>query len=535
MAAVDDAYDDGRKRGWRIHDGNDPAAPARHECDVVIVGSGAGGGVSAEMLAKAGLAVVIVEAGPLRSSQHFKMDEWEAYQNLYQNGAARQTADGAVNILQGRCVGGGTTVNWMASFRPPEPVLRYWEQNFGVKGLSPEELTGWLAEVETRMSVEPWTFPPNANNALLAKGGAARGVKFEVIARNQTGCADLGYCGMGCPLNAKQSMLVTTIPEALNRGATLLVNTSALRLTHDKGRVENLACTSSSGRPIEVRARHFVLAAGAIGSPALLLRSQAPDPNGRLGKRTFLHPTVVSAALFKERVDPYRGAPQSLYSDHYVRPPAAGDAISFKIEAAPLHPTIFAGGIGGDAEAHRNRMRGFAHTQIAIGLLRDGFHAEAAGGSVQLDADGDGVLHYPLTGYVLEGARQALIAMADLQFAAGAECVFPGHELALEGYGRWDEAKAGLASIPFETHRVNFNSAHVMGGCGMADAPERGVTDAGGRHFQLENVSIHDASLFPTGLGTNPQITIFSLAARASAALAARLTNKPAPRLAEAA
>jgi choline dehydrogenase-like flavoprotein len=265
------------------------------------------------------------------------------------------------------------------------------------------------------------------------------------------------------------------------------------------------------------------------------LRSRAPDPHGRLGKRTFLHPTVVSAALFKERVDPYRGAPQSLYTDHYIRPPADGGAVSFKIEAAPLHPTIFAGGIGGGAEAHRQRMLDFAHTQIAIGLLRDGFHGEAMGGSVELDADGDGVLHYPLTGYLLEGARQAFLAMADIQFAAGATRVFPAHEFAFEGYATWDDAKAGLMALPFETHRVNFNSAHVMGGCGMADGPERGVANASGQHFQLGNVSIHDASLFPTGLGVNPQITIFTLAARASAALAAELTKKPAPRLMEAA
>ena len=526
-----DPYDAGRAKGWRITDANASDAPTRHDCDAVIIGSGAGGGITAEMLAKAGLSVAIVEAGPLRSSKHFKMLEWDAFRELYQDGAARQTGDGSITILQGRGVGGTTTINWMASFRPHAGVLGVWRDRFGLTDFTDAEMAPWFGEVERRLHIAPWGQEPNLNNSLLAKGGAAIGVKFETIARNQRDCHNLGYCGMGCPTNAKQSMLVTTIPAALDHGAVLFENLSALRLQHDQKRVTHLVCRSSQGREIAVHARYFVLAGGAIGSPALLLRSAAPDPHKRCGARTFLHPTITSAAVYEQRVEAYQGAPQSLYSDHFIKPPEQAGPISFKLEVAPLHPMLLAGGIWGDAESHRVRMQAFPHMQIAIALLRDGFHHDAPGGTVRLGADGNGVLDYPLTSYIFEGAKRAALAMAEIQFAAGARTVYPAHEHASQGFTTWADAKSAIAALTYERYRVPVLSAHVMGGCGMAASPEHGVVDGAGRHFQLENVSVHDGSVFPTGLGTNPQETIFGLSARASSTLATQLTGKAAPRL----
>jgi len=148
------------------------------------------------------------------------MREREAYPQLYQESAARQTADKSITILQGRCVGGGTTVNWTSSFRTPARTLNHWRDAHGLKRTAAADLEPWFARMEERLGIAPWAVAPNENNDVLRRGCAKLGYSHGVIARNVKGCANLGYCGMGCPTNAKQSMLVTTIPAALARGVT---------------------------------------------------------------------------------------------------------------------------------------------------------------------------------------------------------------------------------------------------------------------------------------------------------------------------
>ena len=246
-----------------------------------------------------------LEEGPLRSSSDFRMREAEAYPELYQESAARRTRDKAIGILQGRCVGGGTTVNWTSSFRTPASTLAHWQRAFGLDGYDEAALAPWFDAMEARLGIAPWTVAPNANNAALARGAAKLGVSSDAIRRNVRGCWNLGYCGMGCPTNAKQSMLVTTIPASLDKGGELLFLARANRLLHDGGKVSGLEClamdarcVAPTGRKITVKARHYVLAGGGINSPAVLLRSKAPDPNGRVGQRTFLHVVNFSAAQF---------------------------------------------------------------------------------------------------------------------------------------------------------------------------------------------------------------------------------------------
>ena len=225
-----DPFREGLASGWKHVDASELAADRTFDADVVIVGSGAGGGVTAELLAAAGLEVVIVEEGPLRTSSDFRMRESEAYPDLYQDSASRQTADKAIKILQGRCVGGSTTVNWTSSFRTPPATLQWWQTAHGLKNLSVEAMAPWFAAMEQRLHVGLWPLPPNENNAVLARGAAKLGIPVAVIPRNVKMCWNLGYCGMGCPTNAKQSMLVTTIPAALTRGATLISRLRAEKL-----------------------------------------------------------------------------------------------------------------------------------------------------------------------------------------------------------------------------------------------------------------------------------------------------------------
>ncbi len=534
MSSLNDPIRDGLKRGWRVLGGPHGPVPQRLTCDVAIIGSGAGAGITAELLTKVGLSVIIIEEGPLKSSSDFNQKESEAYPSLYQESAARKTQDKAINILQGRCVGGSTTVNWTSSFRTPVDTLKYWQERFGLAEYTNDALAPYFHQAETRLSIGPWLTPPNENNDLLRRGAAKLGIPAAAIARNVKGCWNLGSCGMGCPTNAKQSMLVTTIPAALDLGATLLVETRAVKFELANGKVTSVQCsTSKEGQvpannqqfAIQIIAKHFVLSAGAINSAALLLRSEAPDPHGRLGIRTFLHPSVLSVAAMPDKVEAWRGAPQTIYTDHFLGTQPIDGPLGYKLEAPPLHPLIFATTAPGIGEQQAAMLRKFPSTHVLIALLRDGFHDQAAGGKVGLRGDGSPTLDYPLTDFVMDGTRRALRSMVEIQFAAGAQEVMPGHEMA-KSYATWSQARDALDTLPMKPLLTKVVSAHVMGGCGLSGTEKLGVTRPDGQHWQIENLSIHDGSLFPTSIGANPQLSIYGVVNRLAQGLAKRLTAK---------
>jgi choline dehydrogenase-like flavoprotein len=522
----------GLARGWKVIDAASLERDRELEFDVVVAGSGAGGGVTAEILAQAGLDVAIVEEGPLASSSEFRMREREAYPRLYQESAGRQTKDKAITILQGRCVGGSTTVNWTSSFRTPESTLRHWREAHGLASASAPGLDPWFQRMEERLGIAPWTVAPNENNDVLRRGCEKLGIASGVIARNVKGCANLGYCGMGCPIDAKLSMLVTTIPAALDRGATLVhrARVTRLALAGDRVRACEVHGVASSGAEpsahmLRLRARHVVLAAGAIGSPAILLRSHAPDPHLTLGRRTFLHPAVVSAAVMPQPVNGFHGAPQSIYSDHFLAGAAPDGPVGFKLESGPMHPILVGITLPGFGAEHARWMSRLPHVQVVIALLRDGFHPQSPGGRVVLRGDGSPLLDYPISDYLWEGVRRAYLAMAQIQFAAGAEEVLPVHEAAVASRS-WREARPQIEALPMRALAARVMSAHVMGGCAMGADPRRSVVSEAGRHHQLANLSVHDAAIFPTSLGTNPQLSIYAQAARLSEALAADLRRR---------
>ena len=523
---INDPIREGLAKGWLHIDASQLGQDAVLEADVCIIGTGAGGGIAADVLSDTGLKVVMIEEGMLRSSTDFRMLESEAYPTLYQESASRKTADKAINILQGRTVGGSTTVNWTTSFRTPPDTLKFWRERFGLTELTDEHMAGWFKLAEKLTKITDWAVPPNENNAVLERGGNKLGIKVERIRRNVKGCYNLGYCGMGCPTNAKQSMLVTTIPAALSRGAVLVSRARAEKLMFTQGRVSSVDCVAMQGTGYElgnvrvrVTAKHFIVAGGAINSPALLMRSKTPDPYGRLGRRTFLHPSLVSGADMGNKVEGWQGAPQTTYSDHYLRTQAIDGPMGFKLEVPPVHPVLYAITVNGMSEHHRARIANMPNTQVTIALCRDGFHADSEGGAVKLLGDGSPQLDYKMNEYFFDAAKRALLAMAEIQFAAGAKEVFPLDER-VSGYRTWAEAKAGLAALALKPLSTRVVSAHVMGGCTMAKDEKEGVVNVYGRHHQVENLSVMDGSVFPTSIGANPQLSVYGLAWRNAARLA---------------
>jgi choline dehydrogenase-like flavoprotein len=538
MSSFPDPIAQGLARGWKVFDGTDVQSPSTLEADVVIIGSGAGGGISAEMLAIAGLRVIIIEEGPLKSSRDFNMRESEAYPLLYQESAGRKTKDKAINILQGRTVGGSTTVNWTSSFRTPGPTLAVWREQFGLKQFTDDAMAPWFSMAEKRLSIGPWLAPPNENNDLLRRGAAKLGIPAAAILRNVKGCFNLGYCGVGCPTNAKQAMLVTTIPAALDRHATLLTRARAQRFVFSSGkaagekRIESLVVhylgadgLYPNGKQCSIKAKHYVLAGGAINSPGLLLRSEAPDPAKVLGKRTFLHPTLISSALMPQHVNGFEGAPQTIYTDHFLDIHPIDGPMGYKLEAPPIHPVLFASTLMGFGREHAEQMKMFQNTHALLALMRDGFHPDSPGGQVGIDSAGAPVLDYALNGFLFEAARRALTNMAEIQFSAGAKTVYPVHEKST-GYQDFASAKAAIASFEMAPFLLRVVSAHVMGGCAMATEPNKGVVAADGLHFQIPNLSIHDGSIFPTSIGANPQLSVYGQVVRLTHGLVQRLTGK---------
>jgi choline dehydrogenase-like flavoprotein len=278
-------------------------------------------------------------------------------------------------------------------------------------------------------------------------------------------------------------------------------------------------------------AKHTVLAGGAIQSPAVLMRSQAPDPHRLLGGRTFLHPVVLSTGLFAEPIEGWAGAPQTVYSDHFLDTLPPDGPIGFKLEAGPLHPVIFSSTITGIGAAHAAAMAAFPRTQALLALMRDGFHPQSPGGQVHLRGDGTPELDYPLNDYFFDGARRAFLAMAEIQLAAGAREVGLGHEGATP-CKTMDDVRRMVAGLPFKPLLTRVVSAHVMGGCRLGGSDTTGVVRPDGVHWQIENLSVHDGSVFPTSIGANPQLSIYGITARLATDLAQRLGAR-APTFAE--
>ncbi len=522
--------------GWRVFHAGELKENTVLECDVVIVGTGAGGGTAAEILTQAGLQVVMLEEGPLRSSNDFKMREVEAFRDLYQEGAARTTGDGSVTVLQGRAVGGSTTVNWTSSFRTPPLTLKHWRDVHGVKGISDAEMAPWFDRAEKRQQVGPWTVPPNENNDIIRQGCEKLGWSWHSIPRNVSGCWNLGMCGVGCPTNAKQSMLVTTIPSALNAGATLYHRARVRELIMDGDKVRGVLVDGMpevglqpTGKILMVRARHVVLAGGAINTPAILLRSKVPNPHDQIGVRTMIHPVNASFAQFDRKVEGWGGAPQSVYSDHFQWKDGATGPMGFKIEVIPMQPGFVAGLLGNHGLEHARDMQALGHLNGMIALLRDGFTDDSPGGRTSIRKDGSAVLDYDVSPSLADGLRRSFLTMAEIQFAAGARSVRP-FQLAGGTFTTMAAAKAAINGFAIEKFRTGIGSAHLMGGCAMGEDAKTSVVNSRGEFHGLANLSVLDGSIFPTSIGANPQLSIYGLVAKLATGLAEHLLPTGAPK-----
>ncbi|MFZ5438401.1 MAG: GMC family oxidoreductase N-terminal domain-containing protein [Myxococcota bacterium] len=512
----------------RIYTGDELTKDLTLECDVCVIGSGAGGAWTAHELVKQGKRVVMLEEGGYHTRREFDMTEARAFPNLYQELGNRGTDDLSITMLQGRSVGGGTTVNWCSSFRTPQRILDVWRDRFGVDTLTTEALTPHWEAIERRLHVAEWPLSAiNANNKVLWDGLGKLGYERALIRRNVNNCLNLGYCGMGCPVDAKQSMLATVLPDAVEKGLELYANVSARqlewsgrRVTAVKAEVLDPVKNRPTGVRVVVKPKLTVVSGGAINSPGLLLRSGL-DADGRVGARTWVHPVVSMLAEMPYEVRAFSGAPQSVSSHHFIE--RGEGKIGFFLEVPPLHPmlaSIAATGTGAEVQDLLTRLP-FINSMLAITV--DGLLPEETGATVRLK---DGAMSKYSISYDFlpahwEAFRTACKEMAKLQFAAGAKRVASLHlkSLVIDRVEDIDK----LDDMPWEPVRMRVLTAHQMGGCQMGKDPRTSVVDPHLKFHTMDNLFVVDGSVLPTSLGVNPQETIFGIARWAAGHLGAAL------------
>ncbi len=513
----------------RIITGDEITQDVSVSCDVCVIGSGSGGAWVAHELVKAGKTVILLEEGGYHTRREFDMTEARAFPSLYQEMGNRATEDLSITILQGRSVGGGTTVNWCSSFRTPERILKLWADRYGIETLTLDALNPHWDHIEKRLHIAEWPLEQiNANNKVLWDGLGALGYERNLIRRNVNGCQNTGYCGMGCPIDAKQSMLVTVLPDAVEKGLTVYANVSARALdwngrTISSVHAEVLHPTTNkpTGVKVNVKAKLTVVSGGAINTPGLLLRSGL-DSEGRVGQRTWFHPVAVMMGLFDNPVNAFAGAPQSVYSHHFAQ--RGADKVGYFLEVPPIQPmlaSIVASGTGAQAQSFLSRL---PYINAMLALQIDGLMPEEEGATVRLK---DGAFNRYAINYKFlpahwEAARESCKEMAKIQFAAGAKQVLSLHLDPVVMNGPEEINKLDAAT--WDKVRVKLFTAHQMGGCAMGKDPASSVVDPYLRYHAMDNLFVVDGSVLPTSLGVNPQETIFGIARWAAGHIAQAVT-----------
>ncbi|XWX04151.1 GMC family oxidoreductase [Aggregatilineales bacterium SYSU G02658] len=479
--------------------------------DVLVIGSGAGGGVAAAELAAAGFDVLIVEKGDYYPDAELTGDEVKSTQTLFDKRGALSTKDTTMMILAGSTLGGGTTVNWSGSLRTPENVLQEWARDYGFEGAVTPEYQASMDAVSRRVNVNTDECALNPNTALLVKGAEALSYPVEVIPRNVKGCEDCGYCGYGCSFGAKQGTLRTFLPDAVAHGARIVVRAEVRHITHEHGTatgaVLDVTDRQGSTHRVTVKAKAVVMAAGTINTPAILRRSGLTHHN--IGAHVHLHPTTVIFSIFDEPVRTWQGASLTRVVKSFNNQDGKGYGVV--IETAPAHPGLTAAVMPWRSAAdHKRLVAQMEHVGNLIIINRD-FH----GGRVSIDRHGQPVVEYQLHPYDRAHLQKGVLEAIKIHHAAGARQIFSPHNDATSyqaGNGRLEDFLQRVEAKGLKPNDFALLCAHQMSSCRIAASPQLGATRPDGQLWELKNCFVVDGSALPTATGVNPMLSILTLA-----------------------
>ncbi|HUH12905.1 MAG TPA: GMC family oxidoreductase [Longimicrobiales bacterium] len=481
--------------------------------DVVVIGSGAGGGTVALALAplvEAGQRVLVIEKGPRLRDAEFTGGELEMAEALYHDAGGFLTADGSMTLAFGEAYGGSTVVYTGTSLVAPERVIRGWD----VPGLSHDDLA---TRSRRHMEANNVHLLPdeelNENNRLFVKGARAAGYEPRQFPLNVKGCRGASLCNLGCPNAAKQGTNQVQLPAAERRGVEVVTRAEALRIEERAVRVRvSERPAGAKGEPPEwapgdyrVRAGTVVVAAGAVGSPALLLRSGFQRRLPRLGEAFTCHPAHILVGEHPAAITNDVGHPKSFYVDR-----AAEER--YVLETCMYFPFTTAKNMTGFGAEHSAFLRAFPRLQMILVLACD---RAVAGNRVAVDRRGRPVVHYRFTDEVIDALVAGTRASACIFFGAGAERVHaPSADPPLLMRHEEDRLERRVHRRNFQRGTVTVSAAHLMGGCAMGGSALDSVTDAWGRVHGAPWLRVADASLFPDALEINPYVTIMGLADR---------------------
>lgn len=489
-------------------------------CDVVIVGSGPGGGCSAAVLAQAGLNVVVVEKGGYYTERDFTHEEADAAKMyLYRMNLA--TADLGVQILAGSVVGGGSLVNYATSFKTPPHVLKEWAEISGVDVFVSGEIEEHLEVVAQRNNVNTDNSAAGKRDELMEEGLKRLGWHVDALPRGVDGCTQderCGFCGFGCRPGAKRSSMKTWLVDAERAGARIIADTDIRRVRISSGRATGVEGISRGHRVVINASKAVIVAAGAIESPALLLRSGL---HGQVGRNLRLHPSTAAWGIFDDDVRIWEGTLQSRYSSEFQRWDGGYGPI---LETVPVHPGTGASAVPWlSAADHAKRMSEFANVSFVAPLLRD----ESAG-RVRINKDGSPKVSQTLNANDQRRTVQGVINAAKVLEAAGAKEIYTLHRDPIvyrpsdnDSHDEWAER---VRQRGYGKGQTTLFSFHQMGSARMGIDPGRSAVDATCQSHEVKDLYVIDGSVFPTASGVNPMLSIYGIAHYAATRLAAKLS-----------
>jgi long-chain-alcohol oxidase len=489
------------------------------DCDVVIVGSGAGGGAAAGVLADAGLDVIVIESGGYWDDEDFDGSEFTALTSYYM-GAPSATHDQSVGLIAGSCLGGGTVVNYTTSFRTPDEVRAEWA-GLGVPAFTSEEYTASLDAVCDRLGVNREHNDPSTRDQKLHEGCVKLGWHIDAMPRGVRRCAqgrECGYCGLGCRVGGKQSVVKTWLSDAHERGTRFVVRTKVQRVIVDGSRARGVIGHTAEGHRVTVNARAVIASCGAIHTPALLRRSGLKNEN--IGQHLRLHPAAAVFGVYDEELKPWEGVMQALYSDQFRD---LHDGYGLKFETAAQHPHLLVPfGPWRSAAQHLELVSAISHTTPIGVLLRD-----RDGGEVRVGRDGEPVVRYKLSSFDAGHLRTGIDGAAQVHEAAGARRIYSSHAKWVSydpgQKGSREQFMSDADAAGYGSGQCVLNSFHIMGSARMGGSPSMSACDPTGQTWDVRDLYVLDGSSFPTASGVNPQISIQAIAHMSARGLAASL------------
>lgn len=486
--------------------------------DVVIIGSGAGGGVAALELAdlvRQGRRVLVVEQGARLADDEFTGDELGMAAALYADGGGFLTADGTMTLAFGQAYGGSTVVYTGVSLIAPRRVIERWN----VPGLDFTDVerrsAKYLAQNEVHLLADSEI---NENNRLFVIGCERLGLPARQFPVNVRGCAGSSLCNLGCPNAAKLGTHRVQLPAAERAGVEVVTRAEALRL-EDRAVVVRVHPASRKGAPsawepgdYRITAGVVVCAGGSIGTSALLLRSGLDRAVPRLGAGFTCHPAHILVAEHDRPLGNDVGFPKSYYLDR-------AEEDGYVLETCMYFPFTTAKNLSGFGAPHSALMRAFPRLQMILVLACD---AAVPENRIAVDRAGRPVVHYRFTRDVVRSLVQATRTAAHIFFAAGARRVHaPSASPPLierKASGRIDEL---VDERNFLAGAISVSAAHMMGGAAMGASSGNSVTDSWGRVHGIPWLRVADGSLFPDSVEINPYVTVMALADRAAEAVRA--------------